>query len=186
MATADETQAALIDALLRLIRARSLSELSVREIAREAGVNHGMVHRHFGSRDNLIRAATSRVAQEIHEGYPDGTSATAATFRYLRERPELVRVLAQACLDHQTDLLEAASPRPERLCAVVDAARELLDALELPVAPDPAVLHAYAVSSILGWLLFRPLLAAGFGLPDGADEHVEGLLALLDGLVEAR
>lgn len=180
MASPEETRRALVDALVRLIRTRSLAEISVRDVAREAGINHGLVHRHFGSRENLIRAATQQISAEIHAGYPDDRGLGAFTFRYLRQRPELVRVLASACLEGREELLEAAAPRPERLCEIVGVVQEALDELGLADPPDANVLNAYAIASILGWLLFRPLLGRGFGLPEDADDQVEELLDLLD------
>lgn len=183
MASPDETRGLLIDALLRLIRHQSLSEISVRDVAAEAGVNHGLVHRHFGSRENLVRAATAQVAEALHRAPPDGSGLAASTFRALAQRPEVVRVLASACLDGRAQLLQAASPSPERLEEIVASVRAAMGDLGLAWQPDPQVLNAYVVSSILGWWLFRPALAEGFGLPDDADDQIETLLELLDQLV---
>ncbi len=180
MASPEETRAALVEALVRLARTRSLAEISVRDVAREAGINHGLVHRHFGSRENLIQAAIQQITAEIHAGYPGGGGLGAFTFRYLRGRPELVRILASACLEGRTELLEAAAPHPDRLCEIVASVRAALDRLGLASALDPSVLNAYAIASILGWLLFRPLLGQGFGVPKDADDQVEELLELLD------
>ncbi len=178
MATSDETRDALIGALIRLTRTKALSEISVREVAREAGVNHGLVHRHFGCKANLVRAATQRITAEVHA--PGALGQAATTFRYLTERPELVRVLAQVCLDERSDLLEAASPHPEHVCAVVERIQEGLDGLGLAETPDPRVLHAAGISAILGWILFKPMLEVGYGIGETADEKVLGLLELLD------
>lgn len=173
----------MIQALIRLIRQRSLNEISVRDIAREAGVNHGLVHRYFGSKDNLVRAAAGRISDEIHQGYPGRRGMSAFTFRYLREHPEVVRVVAQACLDDQGDLLAAAGPDPERLAEIVAPVQEALGRAGFEGTVDPHVLNAVAISAILGWFLFSPLLYAGFGLAEDADAQVEGLLELLDALV---
>lgn len=176
MATPDETREALIEALLRLVRSRSLGEITVREIAREAGVNHGLVHRYFGSKDNLVQAATRRISDALHSN-PDRRIG-ATTWRFFLDHPELVRVLAQACLEGRQELLDAAAPTPQHLEQIIAPIRAWME--ELPVSTDPHVLNGLALSAILGWLLFRPLLDAGFGLPDDADPQVEELLELLD------
>jgi hypothetical protein len=110
---------------------------------------------------------------------------SAHTLRYLTERPELVRVVAQACLDRDESLLSAVSPHPERLCEIVDAVKSLMDTMSLPVTVDAKVLNAYAISSILGWILFKPLLEAGFDLPDDADAQLTQSLELLDMLMKS-
>lgn len=177
MATSDDTREALVSALIDLTRTRSLKEISVREVARHAGVNHGLVHRHFGSKANLVRAATKRITAEVHT--PDVGQA-AATFRYLSEHPELVRVLAQACLDGRDELLEAASPTPEHVCQVVERIQAGLDDLGLAATPDARVLNAAGISAILGWVLFKPMLEIGYGIDEHADDEVASLLELLD------
>ena len=183
MATAEQTREALIEALIRLLEHRSLAEISVREIAAEAGVNHGLVHRHFGSKDNLVNAAAKRVSEEVHRGYPGHRGMSAFTFRYLRDHPEIVRIVAQACLDGNTELLRAASPDPERLEVIVAPIREAMSRVAVVAGVDPYLLNAFAISSLLGWFLFHPLLEAGFGLPADADSQAEALLRLLDLLV---
>ncbi len=140
-------------------------------------MNHGLVHRHFGSKANLVRAATQRITAEVHA---PGAGQAASTFRYLSERPELVRVLAQACLDGEQELLEAASPTPEHVCAVVERIQAGLDGLGLAATPDARVLNAAGVAAMLGWVLFKPMLQIGYGIDEHADEEVLGLLELLD------
>ena len=48
---------ALLEATMRIVGARGLSGLSMRIVAEEAGVSHGLVRHYFGSRDDLVREA---------------------------------------------------------------------------------------------------------------------------------
>src|SRR6185369_8160826 len=62
-----ETVAALIDATIALLAERGPAAISVRDIAARGGVNHGLVHRHFGSKQALVRAALDRLATELFD-----------------------------------------------------------------------------------------------------------------------
>ena len=56
----DAVMDALIDATSQLILERGVT-MSVRDIARRAGVNHGLVHTYFGSKEVLLSAAFGRL-----------------------------------------------------------------------------------------------------------------------------
>ncbi len=178
--SAEEARQRLQDALLRLLRHASIGAISVRQIAAEAGINHGLIHRYFGSKEGLLRAAVRSLSDEIHRGTPAGPGMSAWSFAFLRERPELARVLARVCLDGPRDLLEEASPRAEDLARIVAPIRTMLDNLGL-AGVDPHVLNALATSAFLGWFVFHPFLREGFGLPEDAEDQLAGLLTLLDG-----
>ena len=48
---------ALLRAVISVVSSRGLRHLTYRSVATEAGVTHGLVRHHFGSRDALIEAA---------------------------------------------------------------------------------------------------------------------------------
>lgn len=48
---------ALLEAAIELFAEYGPASVSVRDVARRAGVNHGLVHRHFGSKDDLLAEA---------------------------------------------------------------------------------------------------------------------------------
>jgi AcrR family transcriptional regulator len=109
-----DAQERLILAVLSLLPQKPADALSVRDIAAEAGVNHGLVHRHFGSKEALLREAIARVSGQVH-GESRGDQPSTWAWRLVRDRPELVRILARVCLDGPKDLLPLAVPPPERL-----------------------------------------------------------------------
>ncbi len=60
---ADGTEAKILDATFRQLAKSGYAALSVREIAKEAGVNHALINYHFGTKDQLVIAvldATNR------------------------------------------------------------------------------------------------------------------------------
>ena len=63
----DEVVEALLDAAGRLVAVAGPGDVSLRSIARAAGVNHGLVHRHFGTRDDLIDRLMERTAAKWTE-----------------------------------------------------------------------------------------------------------------------
>jgi AcrR family transcriptional regulator len=59
------THRALVDATLSLLRERGLSEASVDDIVRAAGVAKGTFYLHFGSKDDVINAVAERLVEEV-------------------------------------------------------------------------------------------------------------------------
>jgi AcrR family transcriptional regulator len=173
----EETKERLVRALLKLLEKKSVGAVSVREVARVARVNHGLVHRHFGSKEDLVRAAVTWVSQRVHAEADEGLGAR--TFATLRGDPGLPIVIARACLDGPRDLLALAAPPPERLEEFVAPLRRMLERLGLPF--DANVVNAFGTSALLGWFVFRPLLAHGYGLGEDADDRLEAVLRALDG-----
>ncbi|MSX85805.1 MAG: TetR family transcriptional regulator, partial [Actinobacteria bacterium] len=58
----DEVRDAVLDAAARHFAA-SGTGASLREIASDAGVNLGLIHRHFGNKDDLLRAVLAAQTQ---------------------------------------------------------------------------------------------------------------------------
>lgn len=62
--TRAEGEQRLIDAAIHLVREKPFSEVGVRDIAQVADVNHGFVHTWFGSKNDLLVAATRQLVEE--------------------------------------------------------------------------------------------------------------------------
>src|SRR5690554_4427734 len=56
----DEVREAVLQTAERLFTERGVTDVSMREVARVAGVNHGLLHRHFGSKEALLAALFER------------------------------------------------------------------------------------------------------------------------------
>lgn len=95
----------LIEAALRLAArdGAALSTLGLRELAREAGLNHNTFYRHFADLDDLGRAATEAVAAQLLAGmkairrdaarHADATIGVADYFLdFARDNPDLILV----------------------------------------------------------------------------------------------
>lgn len=173
---------ALIEATIELLGEASPADIPIKAIAARAGVNHGLVHHYFGSKEDLVRAAIRRGAARLYDGQP-ADLRTGYTFRFLRQNPGLVRGLARIVLDGPGDLLEDLAPPRERLDGWIGQLEAQLAARGLAGTFDAPTLNAFVVAALMGWWTFRPLLAAAFRVPEDADDAIAGWLAQLDGMV---
>lgn len=108
-----EGRAALLDAAIRVVAGRGLRGLTIRSVAAEAGVTHGLVRHHFGSRDALVEATLVRsVELAIESSRLEPASGRIADLasglgETVEERAEV--------LAFQYELLLEARRRPELL-----------------------------------------------------------------------
>src|SRR5258706_6237758 len=107
--SAADARAALIAATVRLLKRGGPRAVSVRAAASAAGVNHGLLHRYFGAKDCLLKAAVKQLSGEIHRGIATG-AMSGRSVHYLRAHPELVQPVARVCLDVPEELLMLATP----------------------------------------------------------------------------
>ena len=152
----DAVRLALIEAATRLFSERGPADVSVRELAKEAGVNHGLIHRHFGSKDGLLEATMTHLSHGVASslGRPSQTESLTellnSTFG-ATERAIHWRILARALLDGvPVRELQAEFPVVQRLLA---AARR---GTVSPLSPEAQV--TLLLASGLGLLLFEPYL----------------------------
>ena len=95
---------AILDAATALFAAKGVAGVSVRDIATKANVNHGLVHRHFGSKENLRLRVQNRLMEKINadigapENYADAFILGVAA---LRKNEAFWKVLARTFLDGQ-------------------------------------------------------------------------------------
>lgn len=148
--------AAVRRAAIELLAEHGPAAVSIRGIARRAGVNHALLHRHFGTRDDLLRAVLASHSAVI------GDAARARpglrvpdALRLLDEHSAYWRALARTVLDEPELLVSSGFP----------AARAFLGLLT-DGDPDTEHREAAAVTGALalGWLLFGPHLARALDL----------------------
>jgi AcrR family transcriptional regulator len=97
---ADAVRDALIEAAERLCAERSPARVSVRDIAAEAGVNHGQVHHYFGSKEGLIARTLERIDAAITEQVVGESEVKPSKLvGVATARPGFLRMLAWALLE---------------------------------------------------------------------------------------
>lgn len=101
----DAVRAALVDAAAEMLAEVGPRAISVREVARRAGVNHGQVHHYFGSKRALLEAAMRQLAQR-HFEYMTRLAGGGAVPPALSlvEDPAYWRAICQVTMDGDLDL----------------------------------------------------------------------------------
>lgn len=172
-----EVKEAVIDVAAALFAEKGPAATSIREIAAAARVNHGLLHRHFGGKAELVREVHDHLAARLAETGPfsEATLASALeAFDTLAEHREYWLVLTRAMLDGELrDVLASDHP----------GARRMVDTLAA-VLPDDAALDAkdlvaMAFAFSLGWLLLRDFIQAATGAGDDLPERWFATMASL-------
>ena len=162
----DETKEAILRAADELFGLKSPDSVTVRELADRAGVNHALVHRHFGTKDQVLREVLERHARAFRE-VMDGDVEHAVTrmFEVAQGRPAFVKIIAQLLLEGRSPrdftLEEGGSDRLVKLMMTAHPARS---------ADENRLAAATSIALVLSWTFFGPFLrfAAGY---EGTEEE---------------
>ncbi|MEO8543638.1 MAG: helix-turn-helix domain-containing protein [Burkholderiaceae bacterium] len=160
MADADlgATQAKILDAAFRRLATEGYAALSVREIAKDAGVNHALINYHFRSKDQLVIEVLDSANRRLLERQ---TSLYRGPGSFARKWAEARRFyesdLASGFVRVQAELWAASLSNPvlrekflPRLLAwkqlVLDGVREALQACESKGVKLPPPFTAEVIS----------------------------------------
>src|SRR5919199_6972480 len=169
---------ALLEAAIRVGAHKGLRGLTLRSVAAEAGVSHGLVRHHFGSRQQLVdealahAARMSRTAGDLEPGTGDPDDFSRALEDIVAQDPDV-----QA---FQYEMAMEARRRPELLAtnrAIYEQYREATqrELVRMGLADDAALAHA--VFSMLDGLVLQKVL---FGTP--VEPAIEWLRSMLKAL----
>ncbi|OPC79257.1 hypothetical protein B4N89_34945 [Embleya scabrispora] len=182
-----ETEADLLAAARRLLeRDGVLAGVNLREIAAEAGVNHGQIYQYFGSRQALLRAAAADLVEREtagQDGHWDRPFAERrrAMFERRLNSPDLVKLEALLALDGDEEL--SALPRFDRTRRSLERDQARGD---LPADADPIAAHVMTGAAQIGYIVFREIYARDTGIPlDELDERAARVFdAMVAGIVD--
>jgi AcrR family transcriptional regulator len=175
----DEVRSALVEATINLLVDHG-TDISVRQIAAVAGVNHGLVHTYFGSKHALLTAALDEInrrtsAELDASGFPPADLA-------MRRGGELAKVVARIRFDSVGDLF-SSHPVTSSWIDALAASRSDLDSDTV----DEMVVTAATLA--LGWAVFADHLCEAVQIDaprrQRLDERVAALVAELGGLPDA-
>lgn len=158
---------ALVAAARQLFAERGPAAVSLRDVARHAGVNHGLIHHYIGSRDDLLRLVfreSTRQAAAVVDRASGVEEALAALRRIGGDRDEYARLLAWALLEgHDPRAFHGRSAALDAVAGIAGGSR------------DVRVTLAAAMVQTLGWKLFGgyALVAAGLEGEDADTVRLE-------------
>jgi TetR/AcrR family transcriptional regulator, repressor for neighboring sulfatase len=160
----DEVTRAVVDVATELFSSHGIGSVSIRQVAAEAGVNPGLVHRYIGSKEDLLRAVFANFADQLEHG---PNAVTCSPMSPASERLVLShqRIIAHLILEGY-DISEFSTRSP-LVGVVLDAIQENTE-----VDDHTARIRTLQVLALgLGWRLFETFLTMATGL--GPDDHEE-------------
>jgi AcrR family transcriptional regulator len=151
--------------------------VTVRDIAAAADVNPTLVHRYFGSKHNLMRAAIERanhrVVTQIEE-MPDVVRGGPAVFHAALQEKELVAAPEE--LTEQGVALDDLPSGWQATVALLERFFSDLEGSQTRGRHDPRVIVACLSSATMGYALFGQFLRRGVGLDGEPDDDVEAAI----------
>jgi len=172
----EEVSAALIEAAAALLAERPSGRVTVRDIAARADVNPALIHRYFGSKDDLLRGAMSRAQRNLTatvDEMPDVIEGAASIVHAtLRER-EFIAALARATLDGVFRGIPHDSPALARLLERFEAE---VESRGVRGRHEPDIVVACLAAAAVGYALLGPYIRNGTGLDTEPDDVVEARL----------
>jgi AcrR family transcriptional regulator len=154
----DHVKAALIEAAAERLGEVGPKNLSVRDVAARAGVNHGQVHHYFGGKRGLLEAAIRSLAKAHYERSLAlaGGRAIPRALSLTEDRPYF-RALCQAVMDDDLALVTGVD-RDEEISVPLRVLGALRD--RYPDRDDLQIRVRFAAMAAmqLGWVAFDKLL----------------------------
>jgi AcrR family transcriptional regulator len=154
---------ALVDAARRILEAEGPSALSLRAVAREAGVSPAAPYHHFKDKAELLDAVAQEGWQTLHQQMRDAKASTHGLAQltalglsyvcFARDNPALYRVMYDAARDKEMLPVEMQNSNESAYCLVRDTMIEN--------GADPAQESHLELATIAAW-------CAGHGLAEMA------------------
>lgn len=164
----------MLQAAAELFAERGPASTSIRDIAARSKVNHGLVFRHFGTKEKLVGAVLDHLSAATTGARQRG--APEAEVEQAVERH--MRVIARTLLDgYPVGQLQTQFP----------GMAQLLEAVRPQFPDDRSARLAVANAAALqfGWRLFEPFLRASTGLNDLTDDELrQSVMAELARMVQ--
>lgn len=161
----DEVVAAALAAAAELFAEQGPAATSIRDIAARSKVNHGLIYRHFGTKDQLVGAVLDHLGGRLTALLDAGGPADEID----RTMDQHMRLMARALLDgYPVGRLQTRFPGVTRLLG------QVLPRFEDERGGRLAVANAVALQ--LGWRMFEPFLRSATGLDSLSDDEMRAAM----------
>lgn len=162
----EEVAAAVLEAATDLFAERGPAATSIRDIATRSKVNHGLVFRHFGTKEQLVGAVLDHLGANL----TDLLSAEAPADVIERALDRQMRVMARTVLDgYPAGQLQKRFPN---IATLFDWVRPLHDS-----DTNARLAIANALALQFGWRLFEPILRSATGIDELSDTELRQVIA---------
>ena len=178
---------ALVLAGRRILESDGPAALSLRAVAREAGVSPAAPYHHFKDKSELLEAVAGEGWHELGEAIAAARASAAsprealreigvAYVRFARDNPAIYRVMYDGAADLATMPDHAKQDGSAWHCvaeAVIEAGADASDELELKLINIAAWCAAHGIAEMAGFREFEPLKVA----LGGEDAFIRAVLA---------
>jgi AcrR family transcriptional regulator len=162
--TEAEGRAALLDAATEIVTETGSPNITVREVAARAGINHGLVHRYFGTKDTLIDSVIDEISATVAQQLESGGGQAIV---HGDAMGTLARLIGHAMISGDDSFDDADRPHP-----VADVLIRRLRQ-ENAMSEEAARLAAAQIIALtLGWRLNESFLVGSCGLGDRSTEDL--------------
>jgi len=191
--SAEATKLAILNAARELFAAHGVNAVTVRDVAAAAGVNHALVHRYFGTKEEMVAGIVDREIQAAIAVSPPEGSATAESLEgirrlvsfYMTEGQTTLQLIMQAELAgvHPERLLHGKSRLIGMMAQWIAGEQAKLGA-DTSGLPDPALVSAVVGAAIFSFVNMAPWLMTSVGLePDDYEKRRGEIIEILTGIV---
>jgi len=182
----EEIKEAILKATEKLLAKHNPTEISLRQIATAANVNHSLIHRYFRTKDSVILAVHGRIIEKLGQQFSgietlDGN--IEKLFKISKENPSRRILLARAMLDGaDPQLIRHHFPTVHQLMHLL---KKKKSEVKNPTKFDAETLAAFFVASVMGWFLYEPFLLASTGLDKKSKDKVHHqIIQMLEKMAE--
>ena len=182
----EEVKTAILNATEKLLLERSPIEITVREIAKLANIKHPLIHRHFGTKEEVIKAVHTRQLEKIIRNIPivENLEGNLGLF-FLSNKQNKWRqtALARAMIEGvNPHLLQDQFPVMQRLVKLMKKRHSQATSSN---NFSPEFLTAALGALAAGWMLYEPFLLAATGLEnEDKDEIQQKFIEILEEFVQ--
>lgn len=192
------TDELMIEAAKSLIREKGISGLKVREAAQKAGVNLGMFHYHFKTKDEFIRRVLLAIYDEFYADFAVETGGNAPPVERLRRalvsiarfarrnRPVALAIVSDLMRGHKPTVDFAVKNFTRHIFAAIGIIRECQREGSIADVPLPQAAVFLAGSIIFPTAVVGVLEKAGAGTVMGLARPALEKAVLSDEAIEAR
>jgi AcrR family transcriptional regulator len=185
----EQTKAEILAAARLLFAEYGILAVSVRDIAKQAGVTHGLVHHYFGTKDQLVQeviAGAITSGADVLAGNPiDATPDSLEVMRRVA-RHFLTEGKTTALLLTRAELTGFAPEkmRPAGVVSSIEIMAKRFAELRGETGPggpgfDPALLSVFVAAAMFGLITMHPWLMTAAGLePEDYERRLDEIIEI--------